>query len=76
MIDDRDNPPDYRLTPRQLEILRWTMNGNTASETAELMGISTRTVTFHVCMAMARLGCRNKHTAVLKAIQLGLLKPR
>lgn len=76
MIDRDTTPPDYRLTPRQLEVLRWTANGNTASEIAEILGISTRTVNFHASEAMYRLSCRSKHQAVLKAAELGLLETR
>ncbi len=75
MIDRDVTPPDNRLTPRQLEVLRWTANGNTASEIAEILGISTRTVHFHASEAMYRLSCRSKLQAVLKAVELGLLEP-
>lgn len=65
--------PDGRLTPRQLEVLRWARYGLTASETAEILGISTRTVTFHITHILRHLGCTSKHQAVLRAVELGLI---
>jgi len=62
------------LTPRELETLRWTMEGKTAWEVGALLGISERTAVLHVNNAMHKLGCVNKHQAVLKALRLGLIR--
>ena len=62
------------LTPRELESLRWTMEGKTAWEVGALLNISERTAVMHVNNAMHKLGCVNKHQAVLKAIRLGLIR--
>lgn len=61
------------LTPRELDALRWTMDGKTAWEVGAVLGISERTVVFHVTNAMHKLGCINKQQAVLKALRLGLI---
>ena len=61
------------LTPRELEALRWTMEGKTAWEVGAILGISERTAVLHVSNAMHKLGCVNKHQAVLKALRLGLI---
>ena len=66
-------PERPSLTPRELEALRWTMEGKTAWEAGVLLGISERTVVFHVNNAMHKLGCINKQQAVLKALRLGLI---
>lgn len=66
-------PERPALTPRELEALRWTMDGKTAWEVGALMGISERTAVMHVTNAMHKLGCVNKHQAVLKALRLGLI---
>ncbi len=66
-------PERPKLTPRELEALRWTMEGKTAWEAGVLLGISERTVVFHVNNAMHKLGCINKQQAVLKALRLGLI---
>ncbi len=62
------------LTPRELEALRWTMEGKTAWEVGALLGISERTAVLHVNNAMHKLGCVSKHQAVLKALRLGLIR--
>ena len=61
------------LTPRELEVLRWTMEGKTAWEVGAILGIAERTAVLHVSNAMHKLGCVNKHQAVLKALRLGLI---
>lgn len=62
------------LTPRELESLRWTMEGKTAWEVGNILGISERTAVLHVNNATHKLGCVNKHQAVLKALRLGLIR--
>jgi DNA-binding CsgD family transcriptional regulator len=67
-------PESPALTPRELEALRWTMEGKTAWEVGAILGISERTAVLHVNNAMHKLGCINKHQAVLKALRLGLIQ--
>jgi DNA-binding CsgD family transcriptional regulator len=62
------------LTPRELESLRWTMEGKTAWEVGHVLGITERTAVLHVNNATHKLGCVNKHQAVLRALRLGLLR--
>ena len=66
-------PERPSLTPRELEALRWTMEGKTAWEVGTIMSISERTAVLHLQNAMRKLGSVNKHHAVLKALRLGLL---
>jgi len=61
-------------TPRELECLRWTMEGKTAWEIGKILGISEQTAARHLCRASAKLDCVNKHQAVLKALRLGLIR--
>lgn len=61
------------LTARELETLRWTMEGKTAWEVGTLLGISERTAALHLNNATHKLGCVNKHQAVLKALRLKLI---
>ena len=66
-------PERPALTPRELEALRWTMDGKTAWEVGAVMGIAERTAVLHTANAMHKLGCVSKHQAVLKALRLGLI---
>ena len=61
------------LTPRELEALRWTMDGKLAWQVADALNISERTAVFHLRNATRKLGCGSKFQAVLKAMRLGLL---
>lgn len=74
LVPTRLQPERPKLTPRELDGLRWTMEGKTAWEVGTLMGISERTAVLHVNNAMHKLGCNNKHQAVLKALRLGLIR--
>lgn len=67
-------PERPKLTPRELDALRWTMEGKTAWEVGAILGIAERTAVLHVNNAMHKLGCANKHQAVLKALRLGLIR--
>jgi DNA-binding CsgD family transcriptional regulator len=63
-----------RLTHRELEVLRWTMDGHTALQVGDRLGITERTVHMHSRHATKKLGCASKHQAVLKAFRLGLIR--
>lgn len=64
---------DHGLSSREIEVLRWTAEGKTASEISQILGISERTVNFHVNNATAKLNANNKTAAVVRAVVLGLL---
>ncbi|MEO7243995.1 MAG: autoinducer binding domain-containing protein [Rubrivivax sp.] len=66
-------PERPAMTPREIEALNWTMDGKTAWEVGQILGISERTAVLHINNAMHKLGCVNKHQAVLKALRLGLI---
>lgn len=65
--------PQVRLTPREIEILRWTAEGKTAGEIAIILSLTERTIGFHVSSIMHKLGVRNKIAAVMQAVKRGLL---
>lgn len=61
------------LSARELEVLKWSMHGKTAAEVGMILGISASTVNYFVGRVLVKLEVENKHHAVLKAINLGLL---
>jgi DNA-binding CsgD family transcriptional regulator len=73
LVPEANQPERPALTPREIEALSWTMEGKTAWEVGQILGISERTAVLHVNNAMHKLGCVNKHQAVLKALRLGLI---
>lgn len=65
--------PDHELTLREREVLRWTAAGKTADEVGTILGISERTVTFHITSSLVKLNVVNKTQAVAKALLLDFL---
>jgi DNA-binding CsgD family transcriptional regulator len=74
LVPGAASPDGPSMTPRELEALRWTMDGKTAWEVGSILGITERTAVLHLNNAMRKLGCVNKHQAVLKALRLGLIR--
>ncbi|AMB88388.1 LuxR family transcriptional regulator [Pseudomonas agarici] len=67
-------PQSYHpLSPRETEILKWTAEGKTAAEIANILNLTARTVGFHMSTIMRKLGVSNKASAVLRAAKSGLL---
>ncbi|MDX9860180.1 MAG: helix-turn-helix transcriptional regulator [Rhodospirillales bacterium] len=65
--------PAVALKPRELECIRWAVTGRTLSEVAAVMGLSYRTVRFHLDAARARCGfSTNQQLFVQAAKDYGL----
>lgn len=62
-----------RLTKRELDVLSWTAQGKTAWEVSVILGMSEKTVNFHLGNAMRKLEVTSKHQAVLKCVAAGIL---
>jgi DNA-binding CsgD family transcriptional regulator len=65
---------ESNLTPRELESLRWTMEGKTAWEIGMILGISEQTAARHLSNATRKLDCVSKHQAVVRALRLELIR--
>jgi LuxR family quorum-sensing system transcriptional regulator SolR len=65
--------PEIVLTPRELEILRWCKDGKSRPEIGDILSISTKTVEFHLRSVMDKLGANNQISAVVIALQKGLI---
>jgi LuxR family transcriptional regulator, quorum-sensing system regulator SolR len=61
------------LSNREIEVLRWTAEGKTSGEVADILRIAERTVNFHISNATLKLNASNKTAAVIRASVLGLL---
>ena len=62
-----------KLTKRELDVLSWTAQGKTAWEVSVILGMSEKTVNFHLGNAMRKLEVTSKHQAVLKCVAAGVL---
>ena len=67
---DGDGSP---LTRRELEVVRLVAGGRTNREIAAELFLSTRTVDMHVRNILAKLDCRSRVEASIKAGEAGLL---
>lgn len=61
------------LTPRELACLQWVSIGKTSWETGRIMGLTERTINFHVHNACRKLGVHSRQAAVTVAMRTGLL---
>lgn len=69
-------PAPMPLTRREREVLRWASLGKTTWEMARIIGISERTVTFHLHNLIRKLKARNRVQAMARAAALGLIGDR
>jgi DNA-binding NarL/FixJ family response regulator len=62
------------LTPREAEVLSHLARGGSNKRIAAALGISERTVKFHVSSIIAKLGATNRTDAVTRAAHAGLIE--
>ena len=63
------------LNDREVEALTWAARGKTSAEIATIVGVTKRTVDFHMDNARAKLGVATRTAAVLKAATGRLIEP-
>lgn len=68
-------PKLIELNDREVETLTWAARGKTSAEIAEILGITKRTVDFHVDNARTKLGAPTRTAAVIKAAAGRLIEP-
>jgi DNA-binding CsgD family transcriptional regulator len=61
------------LTVREKEVLNWLKQGKTSWDISVILGISERTVNYHIYNIMEKLGATNRPQAVAVATRLGLI---
>src|SRR5262245_24315384 len=62
------------LSARELDCLKWTAEGKTAWEASVILGISERTVRFHLYAAREKLKCATTTQAVAKAVRDNMIE--
>jgi DNA-binding NarL/FixJ family response regulator len=63
------------LNDREVEALTWVARGKTSAEIAQILGLSKRTIDFHIDNARSKLGAATRTQAVIKAADGGLIEP-
>ena len=58
-------PKRVELNEREVETLTWAARGKTSAEIAQILGLTKRTVDFHIDNARAKLGAATRTEAVL-----------
>lgn len=71
--DEFANWPTADLTDREKESLFWVARGKSTWEIARILGLSEKTVAFHIDNARRRLDVGSRIEAVLEAIRKGIL---
>jgi DNA-binding NarL/FixJ family response regulator len=66
---------ELRLTEREVQVLTWVARGKSSSDIATILGISERTVNFHLDNAMRKAGVATRVQAAVKCAMLGLIAP-
>jgi DNA-binding response OmpR family regulator len=68
-------PKLVQLNDREVETLTWVARGKTSAEIAQILGLTKRTVDFHLDNARAKLGAATRTQAVVKAATGRLIEP-
>ena len=68
-------PKHIGLGERELEALTWAARGKTFAEIGEILGLSRRTVEFHLDNARRKLGVPTRTQALIKAAVGELIEP-
>jgi len=63
------------LTKREVECLRWVMEGKSSWEISSILNCSEATVNFHITNVREKFHVRTRQQAVVKAIHQGILMP-
>lgn len=72
---DTTGPNGTELADREKEVLTWSARGKTSLEIALILGLSKRTVDFHMDNARNKLGVATRIEAAIRASSLGLITP-
>ena len=68
-------PKAAALNDREVEVLTWVARGKTSVEIAQILGLTKRTIDFHIDNARSKLGAATRSEAVIKATSGRLIEP-
>jgi len=70
-----DRPKPVDLNEREVAALTWAARGKTSVQIAKVLGLTKRTVDFHIDNARRKLGANTRIHAVIKARDSRLIEP-
>ena len=62
-----------QLTPREIEVVRWTSEGKTSAEIAIILGLSEHTVISHITSSARKLNAVNRVHMIAIAVRRGIV---
>lgn len=62
------------ISPRELEVIKWSAEGKTSIETAVILGLSEHTINSYTTKILQKLQVVNRAQMVAKAIRMGLIQ--
>jgi len=68
-------PKLVELNDREIEVLTWVARGKTSVEIGQIIGLTKRTIDFHIDNARAKLGATTRTEAAIKAATGRLIEP-
>src|SRR5260221_5998515 len=68
-------PKLVQLNDREVETLTWVARGKTSAAIAQILGLTKRTVDFHIDNARTKLGAATRTQAVIKAATGRVIEP-
>lgn len=74
LLENHQGDETYDLSPHQIQCLLLTAKQYSVAEIGKKLGITERTVNFHLQKTNKKLGTKNKHQSVAKAIEKGILQ--
>lgn len=66
-------PDDKLLSVREESCLTWAALGKSSADIAQILGISTNTVDFHIKRSMVKLESNSRVLAIVRALRMGLI---
>ena len=69
------NGLSIKVTPREMECLRWIMHGKSSWEISQILHCAEATINFHVTNLKQKFNVHTRQQVVVKAIKAGLLTP-
>ncbi|CAJ1898974.1 LuxR family transcriptional regulator [Aeromonas jandaei] len=74
-LNMQEAPAPEVLTERETECLFWASEGKTSCEIACILGITERTVNYHLNQVTRKTGSMNRYQAIAKGVSSGILLP-
>lgn len=70
---ESEKPSAIKLTPREQEVLCWSAAGKSSWEIGQIISCTEAGVNYHFCNIRRKFGVSSRWTAVVKALEQGLI---